>query len=109
MTISRILMSTLLVSGLIMVCAVQAAPRQAAQATTASVTQPIDINTASAATLETLKGIGPKKAEAIVQYRRQNGSFGTLQDLTKVKGIGSAFLARLEKRNPGRLVVKSHG
>ena len=47
------------------------------------------INSADAKTISSsLKGIGLKKAEAIIQYREANGTFKTLNDLTKVKGIG---------------------
>jgi len=50
---------------------------------------PVNINTADAATLaENISGIGPKKAQAIVTYRKTNGPFKTAQDLTNVKGIG---------------------
>ncbi len=68
-------------------------------------TQPVDINHADATQLATLKGIGPKKADAIIAYRTKNGSFQTVADLAKVKGIGAKSVARLQKNNPGRLVV----
>jgi competence protein ComEA len=49
------------------------------------------VNTAPAEEIaKQLNGIGTAKAEAIVSYRTQNGAFKTLQDLTKVKGIGAA-------------------
>ncbi|ENM5756670.1 ComEA family DNA-binding protein [Vibrio mimicus] len=51
----------------------------------------VNINTASAEELATLlKGIGLKKAQAIVDYREANGPFISIDDLTKVKGIGEA-------------------
>ena len=53
---------------------------------------PIDINSADAKTLESLNGIGPAKAEAIVDYRTKNGPFKTVDDLEKVSGIGKATL-----------------
>jgi competence protein ComEA len=68
-------------------------------------TQPVDINQADATELATLKGIGPKKATAIVAYRTAHGSFKTVNDLSKVKGIGAKSVARLESKNPGRLSV----
>ena len=71
-----------------------------------SAAQPIDINTADVQTLATLKGIGVNKAQAIVAYRDKNGAFKSLQDLTAVQGIGVKFLARLQKNNPGMLIVK---
>lgn len=48
----------------------------------------ININTATVAELDTLKGIGPKKAQDIVTYREQHGPFKSIDDLAKVKGIG---------------------
>lgn len=49
----------------------------------------VNINTADAATLaEHVKGVGLKKAEAIVQYRKDNGPFKSVEDLAKVTGIG---------------------
>lgn len=65
----------------------------------------VDINKADAVTLSTLKGIGPKKAKAIVQYRKDHGPFRQVNDLTKVQGIGAKFLKRLEQKNSGRLKV----
>ena len=48
----------------------------------------INLNTASAAQLETLNGIGAAKAEAIVEYRKAHGAFKSVDELAKVKGIG---------------------
>jgi competence protein ComEA len=55
----------------------------------------VDINTATAATLETLPGIGPSKAEAIVRFRTEHGPLHTANDLLQVPGIGPATVARL--------------
>lgn len=52
----------------------------------------ININTADTKVLSQLKGVGQKYAERIVQYRNQHGKFETLEDLLKVKGIGSKTL-----------------
>jgi len=50
---------------------------------------PVNINTADAITLAAnIKGIGTKKAEAIIAYRNQHGAFGRAEDLAKVRGIG---------------------
>ncbi|WP_018150212.1 ComEA family DNA-binding protein [Leeia oryzae] len=48
----------------------------------------VNINTATEAQLETLKGIGPAKAKAIIEYRQKNGPFKTLEALKDVKGVG---------------------
>ena len=49
----------------------------------------VNINTADAQALTKLKGIGPKKAEAIVAFRKANGAFKTIDQLADVKGIGA--------------------
>lgn len=49
----------------------------------------VNINTADAQALTQLKGIGLKKAEAIVAWRKANGNFKTIDQLAEVKGIGS--------------------
>ena len=49
----------------------------------------VNINTADAATIaENLKGIGEAKAKAIIEYRKANGGFKSVDELTAVKGIG---------------------
>jgi competence protein ComEA len=53
---------------------------------------PVAINDADAAELETLPGIGPTTAAAIVEYRTANGPFATVDDLESVPGIGPAKL-----------------
>lgn len=52
----------------------------------------VDINKATSAQLQTLKGIGLKKAEAIVAYREEHGTFKSIDDLTKVKGINQKIV-----------------
>ena len=48
---------------------------------------PVDLNTATAEELDTLPGIGEKKALAIVEYREANGPFRAVEELERVKGI----------------------
>lgn len=54
----------------------------------------ININTADVQELTKLKGIGEKKAEAIIAWRKENGNFKTVDQLLEVKGIGEATLAQ---------------
>lgn len=54
--------------------------------------EPIDLNSADVKTLSTLKHIGKKKAEAIVEYREANGKFKSIEHLTNVKGVGKDTL-----------------
>ena len=58
----------------------------------------VNINTATVEELKTLKGVGEKKAEAIIEYRKKNGSFKTKEDLMKVRGIGKKLLESFEER-----------
>ena len=56
----------------------------------------VNINTASIELLETLPGIGPTKAAAIVAYRGAHGPFKVATDIQEVSGIGPATFAKLE-------------
>ena len=52
----------------------------------------VNVNTADAEELETLTGIGPSLAQAIIDYRTEHGAFRTAEDMLNVKGIGEAKL-----------------
>lgn len=58
----------------------------------------VNINTATLEQLQTIKGIGKKKAEAILQYRKEHGAFRTKEDLLQVKGIGKKALEAIESQ-----------
>lgn len=63
----------------------------------------VDINKANAETLAMeLKGIGPKKAQAIVEYRKLNGAYKSIEDLGNVKGISDQTIAN----NKESLILK---
>lgn len=55
----------------------------------------VNINTASQAELEGVRGLGPSKAKAIISYREKNGAFKSLDDLDNVKGFGKASIEKL--------------
>jgi competence protein ComEA len=59
------------------------------------VTGVVNVNTASAAELEMLPGIGASRAKAVIEAREARGGFKSLDDLLAVKGIGEASLAKL--------------
>ncbi|MDR1422168.1 MAG: ComEA family DNA-binding protein [Coriobacteriales bacterium] len=60
----------------------------AAPAGSSAVTAPVNINTADAATLDTLPGIGPATAQRIISYREAHGAFSSIEELKQVSGIG---------------------
>lgn len=74
----------------------QANPNDGGSASSGSDTAKVNINTADAAELQQLSGIGEKKAADIIKYREENGSFQTVEDLTKVSGIGEKTLENLK-------------
>lgn len=55
----------------------------------------VNINSASIDELTTVKGIGPSKAKAIVEYRDKNGPFKSVDDLKEIKGFGDKSVAKL--------------
>ena len=57
----------------------------------------VDINTATQAELQSLNGVGPKKAQAIIEYRKKNGPFKSAADLDKVPGFGAKTVDALKK------------
>jgi competence protein ComEA len=65
----------------------------------------VNLNTASQAELETLDGVGPVKAQAIVDYRKKNGNFKSVDDLNKVTGFGDKTVSGLK----GKVNVSGSG
>jgi competence protein ComEA len=56
----------------------------------------VDLNTANQAQLESVTGIGPAKAKAIIDYRSKNGPFKSLEDLEKVDGFGKKSIEKMK-------------
>jgi competence protein ComEA len=55
----------------------------------------VNINTADKDALMTsIKGVGEKRAEAIIAYREQNGSFTSVEELAEVRGIGASIVEK---------------
>jgi competence protein ComEA len=72
----------------------------------AALADPVNVNTADAATISAeLQGVGMTKAQAIVEYRKNHGPFESYEDLTLVKGIG----ARTVEINRANILFKSGG
>ena len=57
---------------------------------------PLNLNTATAAQIALLPGIGPKAADRIVEYRQKNGGFKKIEELMNVKGIGEKSFLKLK-------------
>ena len=57
--------------------------------------QMVDLNRASERDLDSLPGIGPTKAQAIIAWRQKNGGFRRVEDLVRVKGFGRKTLLKL--------------
>ena len=62
------------------------------EAAPTTVAGPVDVNAASAEQLDTLPGVGPSTAAAIIAYRDEHGPFATVDDLGEVRGIGPSKL-----------------
>ena len=88
---------------LVLVSLFAAAPHASAQSasrasakTSAASTAIVNINTASAAELDSLPGIGAKTAERIIEYRQKNGPFKKIEDLMNVRGVGEKNFLKLK-------------
>lgn len=74
----------------------QTSVRGASDSGTSSATGRVNINTASVSQLQELPGIGPSTAQAIVDYRTQNGNFKTVEQIKEVSGIGDGRYSKIE-------------
>ncbi len=72
------------------------AQQEAQHKVESQVIQKVSINKATAEQLQSIPGIGPSKAAAIIDYRTKNGKFSKIEELEKVPGIGAKLLAKLK-------------
>lgn len=66
-------------------------------ATSSNTMEKLNLNQATQSELETLNGIGPSKAEAIITYREENGLFQTVEEILEVNGIGEKMLESIQE------------
>lgn len=82
-------------AGALVAPSAHAAPNDPKSPATASAASPVNVNTATVDELTALPGIGEKRAQAILDVRKQKGGFKSVDELTEVKGIGPANLEKL--------------
>ncbi len=76
-----------------------ATPRTSGRSTAKTpVAGTININTATAAELQALPGVGAKTAQRIVEYRQKNGPFKKIEDLMNVRGVGEKNFLKLKSQ-----------
>lgn len=80
----------------VMVTRRNTAPTTPAEAGPEAVSSTVNINTAGAAELEKLPGVGPSLASRIIDYRKRNGSFSSVEELDNIEGIGPRKLESLK-------------
>lgn len=61
-----------------------------------TVSEKVNINTANLEQLQTLSGVGASKAQAILEYREENGNFTKIEDIMKVSGIGNSVYEKIK-------------
>jgi competence protein ComEA len=113
----RTLLSLVIVSGLAIAAIAQpaagapaqdkAAPRAAAKPS-ATTTAIVNLNTATAADLEGLPGIGAKTAARIIEYRQKNGPFKKIEELMNVRGVGEKNFLKLKPQLTVAAVKADH-
>lgn len=93
----RTSLSIVALSALLIAHAHAAAQMKPAGSAAQSAASPlVNINSASAADLQTLPGIGTKMAELIIEYRQKNGPFKKVEELMNVRGIGETNFLKLK-------------
>jgi competence protein ComEA len=72
------------------------APARAASSKASAAKSPVNINTATAAELQSLPGIGARTAARIIEYRQKNGPFKKVEELMNVRGVGEKSFLKLK-------------
>ncbi|HEX5044920.1 MAG TPA: helix-hairpin-helix domain-containing protein [Candidatus Polarisedimenticolaceae bacterium] len=88
-------LSAALLCGVLAAAGVAAAPEAAKAAPAAARAGAVDLNAASEGELQEVPGIGPSLAKKIVDFRKENGPFKSVDDLLKVRGVGEKSLEKL--------------
>ncbi|HEX5475608.1 MAG TPA: helix-hairpin-helix domain-containing protein [Vicinamibacterales bacterium] len=92
----RSLLIVLMLVGLAVAPGVAQKRSAAGAPTAAAPTSPVNLNTATAAQLEALPGVGPRTAQRIIEYRQKNGGFKKIEDVMNVRGIGEKLFLKLK-------------
>ncbi len=96
MQLKRIAIGVLVVFMLAAALAQAAGQKEDRQAAKATVSSPVNLNTANMSQLESLPGIGPKTAERIIEYREKAGGFKKIEELMNVQGVGEKSFLKLK-------------
>ena len=96
--ITVVTLAHLALGGAAPVLAQKAAPRASKPSAAAPATEIINLNSATAAQIATLPGIGAKTADLIVQYRAKNGGFKKIEEIMNVRGVGEKSFLKLKSR-----------
>ena len=94
--VSYMLALLLLLAGIDAGPAAEASQAKPAAARAVAPSGPLNINTATAAQLETLPGVGARTAQAIVDQRQKSGGFKKIEELMNIKGIGEKSFLKLK-------------
>jgi competence protein ComEA len=95
LSVTRVFALVLLLAGIASTAGAQVATQEKTTAQPAAAAL-VNLNTATAADLAKLPGIGPAVAARIVEYRQKNGSFKKIEELMNVKGIGEKTFLKLK-------------
>ena len=93
---TRIVGAVLVALALLATAAAAQESDRSSAAKAAAAAGPVNLNTATAAQLEALPGIGARTAALIVEYRQKNGGFKKVEDLMNVRGVGEKSFLKLK-------------